>query len=73
MAIDTENKRRSVALMLPLADGTISANDREQVAGLYSGIDPGAASQIIGLVSAAFSSKKPSITFSSKKPGITFS
>lgn len=45
--IDTETKRRSVhgytnTPMLPVADGTIDAGDREHVAWLYSGIASGA-------------------------------
>lgn len=40
---DTENKRRSAVcciphVVYPLADGTIGAADREQVAYIYSGI-----------------------------------
>lgn len=43
MAIDTQNKRRSVqayggAIVYPLADGTISSADREHVSWLYAGI-----------------------------------
>jgi hypothetical protein len=43
VAIDTENKRRSVAgyttmPMLPVADAAIGALDRELVAWLYAGI-----------------------------------
>jgi hypothetical protein len=39
MAIDTEDKRRSVARILPLPDGDIiSQADRQQVAWIYSGI-----------------------------------
>lgn len=43
MAIDTENKRRSVsayfgAITYPVADASIDASDREHVAGLYAGI-----------------------------------
>lgn len=43
MAIDTQTKRRSVSgytnhLIAPVADGTISAADREHMAWLYSGI-----------------------------------
>lgn len=52
MAIDTENKRRSVhgytfpALILPTADGTIRALDRQHVCGLYAGIAAGLAETI---------------------------
>jgi hypothetical protein len=39
MAIDTEDKRRSTAHVLPLPDGDIiSQADRQQVAWIYSGI-----------------------------------
>ena len=43
MAVDTENKRRSVSgytgnVILPVSDGSISAADRAHVAGLYSGL-----------------------------------
>lgn len=38
MAIDTENRRRSVLKQLPVPDGTISAADRAQVVWHYSGI-----------------------------------
>jgi hypothetical protein len=49
MAVDTENKRRSVSgytctCVYPVADGTVDVNDREMVAWLYSGIDPAAPS-----------------------------
>ena len=39
--LDTEDKRRSAIMVLPTADSTIDDNDRMNVAGLYSGIDPG--------------------------------
>lgn len=35
MAIDTETKRRAVARLLPVADGSIDQYDRRQVAGVY--------------------------------------
>ena len=43
MAVDTENRRRSVqaytlGLMRPLADGTVGAPDRATVAWFYSGL-----------------------------------
>ncbi len=38
MAIDTENKRRSVAHILPIPDSDINQADRQQVAWIYSGI-----------------------------------
>jgi hypothetical protein len=38
MAIDTENKRRSVAHILPIPDNEIDQADRQQVAWIYSGI-----------------------------------
>ncbi len=45
MAIDTENKRRSVANWIchipPVPDGSVSASDREHIAGLYCGIEAG--------------------------------
>ncbi len=37
MTIDTENKRRSVACILPRSDNDIDRGDRRQVAGLYRG------------------------------------
>lgn len=43
MAIDSENKRRSVAMMyarltvMPVADGAITAPDRAQARWLYAG------------------------------------
>jgi len=36
MAVDTELKRRSVIGILPTADGSIDAEDRPVVIGLYS-------------------------------------
>ena len=38
MAIDSEDKRRSVVRIMPIADGTISGVDKQHVAGLYRGI-----------------------------------
>ena len=43
MAVDTENKRRSAFnlnpfTVVPEQDGTVSAVDRQQAAGVYSGI-----------------------------------
>jgi hypothetical protein len=38
MAIDTEDKRRSVAHILPIPDSDIDQADRQQVAWIYSGI-----------------------------------
>jgi hypothetical protein len=38
MAIDTENKRRSVVHVLPVPDSDIDQADRQQVAWIYSGI-----------------------------------
>lgn len=38
MAIDTENKRRSIARVLPIPDSDINQADRQQVAWIYSGI-----------------------------------
>jgi hypothetical protein len=49
MAIDTENKRRSVAHILPIPDADIDQADRQQVAWIYSGI---LAIQLLGEVSA---------------------
>lgn len=50
MAIDTETKRRSVlgytlgvALVLPVADSSITVGDRAHVAGLYAGLSVAAA------------------------------
>jgi len=41
MAVDTENKRRSVIQVLPVADGTVVQADRQQVGWLYAGIAVG--------------------------------
>lgn len=38
MAIDTEDKRRSVAGIPMNPDGTINAQDRQHIAGFYRGI-----------------------------------
>jgi hypothetical protein len=39
MAIDTENKRRSIVHISPLSDGNIiNQADRQQIAWIYSGI-----------------------------------
>jgi hypothetical protein len=38
MAIDTENKRRSIIYVLPIPDSNIDQADRQQVAWIYSGI-----------------------------------
>lgn len=38
MAIDTENKRRSVVYILPVPDSTIDQADRQQAIWIYSGI-----------------------------------
>lgn len=38
MAVDTENKRRSVLHNLPAPDGTVDQPDRQQVTWNYSGI-----------------------------------
>ena len=38
MAIDTENKRRSVSGTYPVPDGYISSGDRTQIAGFYRGL-----------------------------------
>jgi hypothetical protein len=43
VAVDTQNKRRSVhayggSIVYPVADGTISAPDREHATWLYAGI-----------------------------------
>ena len=38
MAINTENRRRSVVGILPTTDGTIFGVDKQHVAGFYRGI-----------------------------------
>ena len=38
MAIDTEDKRRSVVGILPVTDGAIFGVDKQHVAGFYRGI-----------------------------------
>ena len=38
MAIDTEDRRRSVVGILPMADSTIYGVDKQHVAGFYRGI-----------------------------------
>lgn len=48
MAIDTENKRRSVGHILPVPNSDIDQADRQQVAWIYSGI---LAVQVLGVVS----------------------
>ena len=59
MAIDTENKRRSVqaywvGLARPVPDGTIDAADRATSAWFYSGITYDAPSAIIPGLAAQF-------------------
>jgi len=49
MAVDTENKRRSVAGLVPVADGTVSRVDSQQVAGFYCGIAAGTPAVIVQL------------------------
>ena len=41
MAIDSEDRRRSVVGIFPIADGTISGVDKQHVAGFYRGIAAG--------------------------------
>lgn len=48
MAIDTENKRRSVNYILPIPNSDIEQADRQQVAWIYSGI---LVVQLLGTVS----------------------
>ena len=38
MAINTQNKRRLITHILPLADGTIGTNDRRHIAFIYFGL-----------------------------------
>ena len=38
MAIDNENKRRSVIKIFPIPDGAIAGVDRQHIAGFYRGI-----------------------------------
>ncbi len=38
MAIDNENKRRSVIRVFPVPDGSINAGDRRHIAGFYRGL-----------------------------------
>lgn len=38
MAIDNENKRRSVIGIFPVPDGSINAGDRRHIAGFYRGL-----------------------------------
>ncbi len=38
MAIDNENKRRSVIRIFPVPDGSINAGDRRHIAGFYRGL-----------------------------------
>lgn len=51
MAIDSENKRRSVAMMyarltvMPVADGVVTAPDRAQARWLYAGFTYQASAQ----------------------------
>jgi hypothetical protein len=48
VAIDTENKRRSVNYILPIPNSDIEQADRQQVAWIYSGI---LVVQLLGTVS----------------------
>jgi len=79
MAIDTQNKRRSVTSMigistvLPLADGTVGTQDRVHVAFYYSGIAIDALTLATGLISIAYAAKAPGISYASKAPTLTFS
>jgi len=54
MAVDSENKRRSVSNWLcripPVPDGVVVAVDRQQVAGFYSGISAGLPPVVIELI-----------------------
>ena len=71
MAIDTENKRRSVigythpAIVLPLPDGTISQLDRQHVCGIYSGIAAAAAA-----VAAGYLIGTPDVVHHLATPGV---
>lgn len=38
MAIDNENKRRSVIRVFPVPDGSINTGDRRHIAGFYRGL-----------------------------------
>jgi hypothetical protein len=54
MAIDTENKRRSVQGysigIMPVPDGTIGAGDRANLAWLYAGITYDVVAALIGVL-----------------------
>ena len=70
MAIDTENKRRSVSgytgnPIYPVADGTIGTQDRPHVAWLYSGI-------VIGLAFSTYSNNIARVLFRDKRAEILF-
>lgn len=67
MAIDTENKRRSVqaytfGLMRPVADSTILAPDRATVGWLYSGLTYAAPSAFVADTQAGYMSNGKSFT-----------
>ena len=51
MAVDTQNKRRSVIANLPVPDGAVSAADRIQTTWWYSGIDADAPAVVTPIVS----------------------
>lgn len=71
MAVDDEDKRRSVTGVPPTADGDIDADDRRQVAGIYRGIATDAPT-VFDEMFAAFTSKSPGAAFTSKSPGAAF-
>lgn len=77
--LDTRSKRASsVGILSPfilapvLPDGSISQADRQHIALSYSGILAEALAAIQGLITVAFTSRKPGVAFTSRKPGITF-
>ena len=70
MAIDTDEKRASVAGMI-IPDGTLDGGDRQTIAGFYRGIAAAFLAQ--GLVSVAISATLPGIALSGSQPGIAMS
>ena len=73
MAIDTENKRRSVSFIFPYPDGTIGTADRAHATWFYSGLVYAEISLATGKITATITSRVPSATISSRAPSATIS
>lgn len=75
MAIDTQNKRRSVVHVLPVPDGSITAPDRVQVAWIYSGITIAGPLALLFPDNAAyvlFRDKRAIVEFRDKRANVPF-